>query len=134
MVVPIIRVIVFWGLYWGPLFWETTKRIPHACFVPSAREGRGYGFQASGSYSECRKKIAANLVTIDQTPNKKLPHSQKIASHYYKTNVQGVLLGRDWKDCCSARGDFECDDAWDRTIGLCKTSGSLRIYDSVFKR
>ena len=21
--VPIIRTIVFWGLYWGPLFWET---------------------------------------------------------------------------------------------------------------
>ena len=23
--VLIIRVIIFWGLYWGPLFWETTK-------------------------------------------------------------------------------------------------------------
>ena len=22
--VPIIRIIVFWGLYWVPLFWETT--------------------------------------------------------------------------------------------------------------
>ena len=22
--VPIMRTIVFWGLYWGPLFWETT--------------------------------------------------------------------------------------------------------------
>ena len=22
--VPIIRTIVFWGLYWGSLFWETT--------------------------------------------------------------------------------------------------------------
>ena len=23
MGVPIIRIIVFWGLYWGPPFWET---------------------------------------------------------------------------------------------------------------
>ena len=22
--VPIIRIIVVWGLYWGPPFWETT--------------------------------------------------------------------------------------------------------------
>ena len=22
--VPIIRIIVYWGLYWGSLFWETT--------------------------------------------------------------------------------------------------------------
>ena len=22
---PIIRTIVYWGLYWGPLFWETTN-------------------------------------------------------------------------------------------------------------
>ena len=23
--VPIIRTIIYWGLYWGTLFWETTK-------------------------------------------------------------------------------------------------------------
>ena len=26
--VPIIRIIVCWGLYWGPLFWETTISPP----------------------------------------------------------------------------------------------------------
>ena len=26
--VPVIRIVVYWGLYWVPLFWETTKYQP----------------------------------------------------------------------------------------------------------
>ena len=25
--VPMIRIIVYWGLQWGPLFWESTERM-----------------------------------------------------------------------------------------------------------
>ena len=29
--VPIIRIIVLWGLYWVPLFWETATLLPLRC-------------------------------------------------------------------------------------------------------
>ena len=34
--VPIIRTIVFWGLYWGPVFWESTILCGYCCFLCQA--------------------------------------------------------------------------------------------------
>ena len=38
MGVPIIRILVFWGLYWGPLFWETPIWHVSQAAEPSAFE------------------------------------------------------------------------------------------------
>ena len=42
--VPIIRTIIFWGLYWGPLFLETTIYGPFGFWVL----GLGYMAQTRG--------------------------------------------------------------------------------------
>ena len=40
--VPILRLIVFGGLYWGPLFWETTISRPKVCnWIPEVRQTPG---------------------------------------------------------------------------------------------
>ena len=41
--VPIIRTIVFWGLYWGPLIWETTSLVSEgSCGSEGASTSTGF--------------------------------------------------------------------------------------------
>ena len=71
----IIRTILFWGLYWGPLFWETTRRLLACGRLAGANEtcdpytldfpelGASLG-AATSRYKSCTKTTAANDLEV----------------------------------------------------------------------
>ena len=76
LVVPLISIIVFWGLYWGPPFWETTNCRPlwHATF----------------------RSTSSSLLCLYALCPPRVCESQACRMSPLKSQSPGVILGLCW--------------------------------------